>query len=181
VSAKIKVLGALGRVDRLQDVTRMLYYLTGMATERSAVLAYNLLHDGVRELDEPAVCDTIVAPIRRQEPGHYAFYKLSAQGLSAQLQPWQRWLVRRLRTLSFAPVGVNNDEQRADFGDLLLTLGISDDVDSFVETIARVERELLWARDSGMRVPPYILAEFRAAVDAAEARRLASPGAPAAR
>lgn len=173
VSAKIKVLGALGRIDRLQDVTRMLYYLTGMATERSAVLAYNLLHDGVRELGELAVSDTVVAPIRRQEPGHYAFYKMSAQGLAAQLAPWQRWLVRRLRTVSFAPVGVNNAEQRADFGDLMLALGITHELHSFAETIARVERELLWARDAGMRVPPYVLAGFRSAVEAARARSAA--------
>ncbi|WP_232819895.1 GTP-binding protein LepA [Nocardioides allogilvus] len=170
VSAKIKVLGALGRIDKLQDVTRMLYYLTGMATERSAVLAYNLLHDGVRELGETAVSDTIVAPIRRQEPGHYAFYKMSAQGLASQLAPWQRWLVRRLRTISFSPVGVNNPEQLADFGDLMLTLGIPDDLDSFAETIARVERELLWAEEKGLRVPPYIVAGFRSAVEAAQAR-----------
>jgi len=170
VSAKIKVLGALGRIDKLQDVTRMLYYLTGMATERSAVLAYNLLHDGVREMGELAVGDTVVAPIRRQEPGHYAFYKMSAQGLAAQLAPWQRWLVRRLRTISFAPVGVNNHEQRADFGDLMLTLGITHELHTFAETIARVERDLLWAREAGMRVPPYVLAGFRSAVEAARAR-----------
>jgi hypothetical protein len=173
VSAKIRMLGALGRVDKLQDVTRMLYYLTGMATERSAVLAYNLLYDGVHELGETAITDTIIAPIRRQEPGHYAFYKLSAQGLSEQLAPWQRWLVRRLRTISFAPVGVNNDEQRADFGDLMLALGITDDVQNFAETIARVERELLWARDAGMVVPPYVVAAFRSAAEAADARRRA--------
>ena len=155
---------------KLQDVTRMLYYLTGMATERSAVSAYNLLHDGVRELGETAITDTIIAPIRRQEPGHYAFYKMSSQGLAAQLAPWQRWLVRRLRTLSFAPVGVNNDEQRADFGEVMLTLGISDDLETFAETIARVERDLLWARDKGMRVPPYVVAGFRSAVEAAQAR-----------
>lgn len=72
VGAKLKVLGALGLIDKLQDVSRMLYYLTGMATERSAVLACNLLHDGVRELGETAVADAVIAPIRRQEPGHYA-------------------------------------------------------------------------------------------------------------
>lgn len=174
VGAKIKVLGALGRIDKLQDVTRMLYYLTGMATERSAVLAYNLLHDGVQELGETAVADTIIAPIRRQEPGHYAFYKMSSQGLAAQLAPWQRWLVRRLRTVSFAPVGVNNDEQRADFGEVMATLGINEDLHNFAETIARVERDLLWAREQGMRVPPYIVAGFTSAVEAARARSLAS-------
>lgn len=171
VGAKIKVLGALGRIDALQDVSRMLYYLTGMATERSAVLAYNLLHDGVTELGETAVAATVVAPIRRQEPGHYAFYKMSSQGLAPQLAGWQRWLVRRLRTLSFAPVGVNDDEQRADFGEVMMTLGIDRDLESFAETIARVERDLLWAREAGMKVPPYVVAGFRSAVEAAQERR----------
>src|SRR5690606_39475055 len=47
-------------LDAFQDVVRMLYYLTGMATERSAVLAYNLLHDGVAELGEDAVAQTVI-------------------------------------------------------------------------------------------------------------------------
>lgn len=173
VSAKLRILGVLGHLDRVQDVTRMLYYLTGMATERSAVLAYNLLHDGVAEMGESAVAETIVAPIRRQEPGHYAFYKMSAIGLAGQLAPWQRWLVRRLRQLSFAPVGANDDAQRADFGDVMEALGITDDLEDFTETIARVERDLLWAQADGMRVPPYVLAAFRDAVERAAARTAA--------
>ncbi|WP_107766231.1 GTP-binding protein LepA [Nocardioides terrigena] len=173
VSAKLRVLGVLGHLDRVQDVTRMLYYLTGMATERSAVLAYNLLHDGVVEMGETAVAETVVAPIRRQEPGHYAFYKMSAIGLAEQLAPWQRWLVRRLRQLSFAPVGANDATQRADFGDVMETLGITDDLEDFTETIARVERELLWAQADGMRVPPYVLAAFRDAAALAAERRTA--------
>ncbi|KRF01010.1 GTP-binding protein LepA [Nocardioides sp. Soil777] len=173
VSAKLRVLGVLGHLDRVQDVTRMLYYLTGMATERSAVLAYNLLHDGVVEMGETAVAETVVAPIRRQEPGHYAFYKMSAIGLAEQLAPWQRWLVRRLRQLSFAPVGANDAAQRADFGDVMETLGISDDLEDFTETIARVERDLLWAQADGMRVPPYVLAAFRDAAELAAQRRSA--------
>ena len=55
--------------------------------------------------------------------------------------------------------------QRADFGDVMETLGITDDVEDFTETIARVERELLWAQADGMRVPPYVLAAFRDAVE----------------
>ncbi len=167
LGTKLKVLGALGRLDAVQDVSRMLYYLTGMATERSAVLAYNLLHDGVAELGERAVAETIIAPIRRQEPGHYAFYQLSARGLWSQLAPWQRWLVRHLRRLSFAPVGANNDDQLADFGALMATLGIGADSD-FSAQIARVEMELLWARGQGMTVPDYVARAFR------EARELAA-------
>lgn len=170
VSAKLKVLGALAHLGAVQDVVRMLYYLTGMATERSAVLAYNLLHDGVLELGEDAVAHTVIAPIRRQEPGHYAFYQLSARGLWTELATWQKWLVRQLRRRSFGPVGTNNAEQRADFGDIMTTLGIADDSDRFATQVARVEQELLWARAGGLPVPPYVSAAFRDAVALARAR-----------
>lgn len=170
VSLKLRVLGALAHLEPVQDVVRMLYYLTGQATERSAVLAYNLLHDGLSELGEHAVAGSVVGQIKRQEPGHHAFYALSARGLAAQLAPWQRWLVRRLRALSFAPVGVNDATQLADFGDVMATLGIADRVDSFAEQVARLERELLWAHADGMRVPPYVLRAFADATEAAAAR-----------
>ncbi len=170
VGTKLKVLGALAHLSPVQDVVRMLYYLTGMATERSAVLAYNLLHDGLHELGETAAAESVIAPIRRQEPGHYAFYKISAQGLAEQITPWQRWLVRTLRRHTFAPVGANNDPQRADFGDVMTTLGIDEDLESFTVSISRVERELLWAQQAGMPVPDYVTAAFRDAVDLARNR-----------
>jgi len=173
LGVKMRILGALAHLDAFQDVCRMLYYLTGMATERSAVLAYNLLHDGVVEMGESAVAQTIVAPIRRQEPGHYAFYQLSARGLWSQLAGWQRWMVRRMRSFSFAPVGANNATQKADFGDMLATLRIDQDVDSFAAQISRVERELLWAHKRGLKVPAYVAAAFRDAVELAEVRRAA--------
>jgi hypothetical protein len=173
IGAKMRILGALAHLDPFQDVCRMLYYLTGMATERSAVLAYNLLHDGVVAMGETAVAQTVLAPIRRQEPGHYAFYQLSARGLWSQLAAWQKWMVRRMRSFSFAPVGANNAAQRADFGDMLATLGIDRDVDNFAGQISRVERELLWAHHRGLTVPPYVAKAFRDAVELAEVRRAA--------
>jgi hypothetical protein len=174
VGVKMRILGALAHLDAFQDVCRMLYYLTGMATERSAVLAYNLLHDGVAEMGEHAVAQTVIAPIRRQEPGHYAFYQLSARGLWAELAGWQRWLVRRMRSLSFAPVGANNARQLADFGRLMDTLGIDRHPDDFAGQIARVERELLWAHRRGLKVPPYVARAFRDAVEAAEVAEVRS-------
>lgn len=170
VSAKIRILGALSHLGPIQDVVRMLYYLTGMSTERSAVLAYNLLHTGLEDLGETALTTTIVGPIRRQEPGHYAFYKMSARGLAEQLSGWQRWVVRTLRRISFAPVGANNEHQKADFGDLMRTLGIDRDLGAFARQISRVERELLWVRDQGMKVPDYVVAAFREAVELAHNR-----------
>ncbi|TIC82738.1 GTP-binding protein LepA [Nocardioides sp. GY 10127] len=169
VGFKLRLLGMLSHVPAVQDVSRMLYYLTGMATERSAVLAYNLLHDGLVDMGEQAIAETVIVPIKRQEPGHYAFYQLSARALWEQLAAWQKWLVRTLRSFSFSPVGVNNPEQLADFGDVMTTLGIADDT-QFVAQVARVETELLWAREHGLPVPDYVLSAFRGAVDAARAR-----------
>lgn len=173
LGVKMKILGALAHLDAFQDVCRMLYYLTGMATERSAVLAYNLLHDGVVEMGETAIAQTVITPIKRQEPGHYAFYQLSARGLWSQLAAWQKWMVRRMRSLSFAPVGANNAQQTADFGDMLATLRIDQDVENFAGQISRVERELLWAHHRGLQVPPYVARAFRDAVELARVRRAA--------
>jgi hypothetical protein len=169
VSPKLRLLGALAHLPALQDVSRMLYYLTGMSTERSAVLAYNLLHDGTVAMGEHAVARTVIGPIKRQEPGHFVFYQLSARGLWAELATWQRCLVRRMRSLSFGPVGANDDEQRADFGEVMTSLGIGEDA-AFAASTVRVERELLWAHDQGMTVPPYVLRAFRRATELARAR-----------
>ncbi len=177
LGTKLKVLGALAHLNAFQDVCRMLYYLTGMATERSAVLAYNFFHDGIMEMGELGVAKTVVGPIRRQEPGHYAFYQLSARALWGELAIWQRWMVRLMRRLSFAPVGANNEQQKADFGDVMATLGITDRFDDFAEQITRVERELLWARSRGLKIPDYVAAAFREAVDLAHARNLGQESA----
>jgi hypothetical protein len=94
--------------------------------------------------------------------------------LAAQLTGWQKWLVRHLRRISFAPVGANNQEQRADFGDLITALGIDRNIESFAIQISRVGRDLLWVRDRGMRVPDYVLKAFHDAVELARARAAAN-------
>jgi len=170
IGIKLQILGMLAHLAPVQDVCRMLYYLTGMATERSAVLAYNLLHRGMLDLGESAVAHTVIGQIKRQEPGHYAFYQLSARGLWDELASWQRWLVRLMRRVSFAPVGANNASQLADFGDVLASLGIAEDPETFAGQISRVERELLWARHRGLTVPDYITRAFHEAVELARER-----------
>ena len=167
---KIRILGALGHLGAFQDVSRMLYYLTGMATERSAVLAYNLLHDGLVEMGEQAIAQTAIGQIKRQEPGHYAFYQMSARSHWERLGGWQQWLVRRMRAISFAPVGVYDPGQAADFGEVMQALGITGELDEFTAQVARVEQELLFARDQGLSVPGYVTAAFRDAVALAAGR-----------
>jgi hypothetical protein len=170
IGIKLKILGAMAHLPPFQDVCRMLYYLTGMSTERSAVLAYNLLHAGTQDMGETAIAETVIGQIKRQEPGHFAFYQLSARGLWSELSSWQRWMVRLMRRVSFAPVGANNAQQKADFGDVLATLGIAEDTDGFAGQISRVEQELLWARQRGLKVPDYISRAFREAVELARDR-----------
>ncbi|WP_433160479.1 GTP-binding protein LepA [Kribbella sp. CA-247076] len=171
VSFKLKFLGALGRARGIQDVSRMLYYLTGLATERSAVLAYNKLHAGLIELGERAIAATVVGPIKRQEPGHFAYYQMAARELWAQLGGWQRWVVRTLRKRTFGPVGVDNDRQRVEFGEVMTALEMSTgdeaDLQHYARQIGRVEHELLWAHRQGLRVPDYIFKALRRAAEAA--------------
>jgi hypothetical protein len=171
VSFKLKLLGKLGRVGAVQDMSRMLYYLTGLATERSAVLAYNKLHAGLVELGERAVAATVVAPIRRQEPGHFAYYQFAARDLWPQLASWQRWLVRTLRRKTFGPVGVDTKQQKVEFGHVMKALAINTgdeaDLRHYATQVGRVEHELLWAHRKGLRVPDYVFKALRSAAEAA--------------
>jgi hypothetical protein len=175
VAFSYRLLGSLGRWSAVQDVSRMLYYLTGVATEQSAILAYNKLHQGLLELGERAVATTIVAPIRRQEPGHFAYYKIAAQGLWAELAPWQKWLVRTLRRHTFEPVGAYTKKQWAEFGAVMHHLGISAEGGSglirYAQQIGRVELELLWAQKQGLRVPAYVVDSLKSAAKLAAADR----------
>ena len=169
IPLKIRVLGGIAHVPAVQDVVRMLYYLTGMTTERSALLAYQHLYDGLSEMGESAMAETIVAPIRRQEPGHFAYYQRSARGLWDQLSPWQQWLTRRLRAASFAPVGANSPEQLAQVGEMMQAFGIAEDVQvaDFAGTVARLEAELV-GQAGGLGAPVYVVDAFRRCLAAAK-------------
>nr|WP_284289185.1 hypothetical protein [Angustibacter aerolatus] len=105
IGLNIRVLGALAHLRPIQEVARLMYYLTGAATERSAVLAYNRLSAGLERLGEKALARTAIAPIKRQEPGHFAFYRMSATAMLQQrvLAPWQLRLVRTMRKHAFQP------------------------------------------------------------------------------
>lgn len=166
VSFKIKIMGALAHFSSIQDIARLLYYLTGASTERQAVLAYNVLHDGLTSMDETAIAETIIAPIRRQEPGHFAFYRMSAAELAPQLKPWQLYLARVLREKTYNLVGTNGqDRYRAQMGGVVTALGFDTDLDKYAREVGRLEARLLWAHKQGMDFPPYVLAALRESID----------------
>jgi hypothetical protein len=166
VNARIRLVGLLSHLPGMSDVIRLLYYLTGAATERSAVVAYSRLVDGLRTMGEDAIAETVITPIKRQEPGHFAFYRMSAEVLvhEERLSDWQLHLARILRRRSFKPVGVNNRQQQAAFGAVARSLAIDRDLPEIAQQISLVERELLWAHHQGLNVPTYILTAFQEAI-----------------
>ncbi|MCW2811452.1 MAG: hypothetical protein JWP61_1910 [Friedmanniella sp.] len=168
VSFKIKILGTLATLKPIQDVAKLLYFLTGASTERQAVLAYNQINVGLKDLGETAISETIIHPIKQQEPGHFAFYQMSATAMIQDrvLKPWQLMLARVLREKSYGLVGTNAmDSYKADMGGVAVDLGIDADLEGYAREIGRVETRLLWAERQGMEFPPYILKALRESVE----------------
>ena len=174
VPAQVRVLGALAHLPVVHEIIRLLYYLTGAATEKSAMMAYQAISDGLGEMGETAIKTTVVDAIKVQEPGHFAFYRMSAQEMIQQqvLAPWQLHLARFIRSKTFGVVGAKTPEERAGFGGVLVNLGLEADIERSVRDIVRVETHLLHAQQDGMEVPRYALAAFRDAVDLYRERRL---------
>jgi len=168
VSFGIKILGALATLKPVQDIARLLYFLTGASTERQAVLTYNQFNDALKELGETAISETIITPIKQQEPGHFAFYQMSATAMVQDkvLKPWQLFVARVLRERSYHLVGTNSMKQyTADVGGVMVDLGFDADLQGYSREVGRVETRLLWAHKQGMDFPPYILKALRESVD----------------
>ena len=127
----------------------------------------------MQELGETAISETIITPIKQQEPGHFAFYQMSATAMIQDkvLKPWQLFLTRVMREKSYHMVGTNRMKRyQADMGRVMADLGLDDDLEGYAREVGRVENRLLWAHRQGMDVPPYVLKAFHRAVELARAR-----------
>ena len=168
MSFGIKILGALAHLRPIQDIAKLMYFLTGASTERQAVLAYNKINKGMQELGETAISETIITPIKQQEPGHFAFYQMSATAMIQDkvLKPWQLFVARVLREKTYNLVGTNAMAgYKADMGGVAVDLGIDTDLAGYAREIGRVESRLLWAHRQGMEIPPYILKALKESVE----------------
>jgi hypothetical protein len=168
LSFGIKILGALAHLKPIQDIAKLMYFLTGASTERQAVLAYNKINQGIQELGETAISETIITPIKQQEPGHFAFYHMSAAAMIQDkvLKPWQLFLTRVMRERSYHLVGTNRMKRyQADLGEVMTDLGLDDNLEGYAREVGRVESRLLWAHKQGMDFPPYILKALKESVD----------------
>jgi hypothetical protein len=174
VSFKIRIMGALANLKPVQEIAKFLYFLTGASTERQAVLAYNQINTGMKQMGEDAITETILTPIKQQEPGHFAFYQMSATAMIQDrvLRPWQLFLARVLRERSYHLVGTNARQSfKADMGRVMVDLGFDQDLKAYAREVGRVEQRLLWARRQGLEFPTYILKALRESVDLYEERR----------
>jgi len=168
VSFGIKILGALAHLKPIQDIAKLMYFLTGASTERQAVIAYNKINRGMQRLGETAISETIITPIKQQEPGHFAFYQMSATAMIQDkvLKPWQLFLTRVMREKSYNLVGTNKMKQyKANMGGVMADLGLDDDLEGYAREVGRVENRLLWAHKQGMEFPPYILKALKESVE----------------
>ena len=168
VSFGIKILGALAHLKPIQDIAKLMYFLTGASTERQAVIAYNKINRGMQRLGETAISETIITPIKQQEPGHFAFYQMSATAMIQDkvLKPWQLFLTRVVREKSYHLVGTNKMKQyKADMGGVMADLGLDNDLEGYAREVGRVENRLLWAHKHGMEFPPYILKALKESVE----------------
>lgn len=168
VGTPVRALGVLAHLKPIQDVARTVYYFTGASTERQAVLAYSALIERLEVMGEEALVKTVIHPIKRQEPGHFAFYQMSATKIVAELKPWQLHLARQLRSRTYELVGTHRDPQhKAEMGVVADALGF-DEPAEYAREIGRLEARLLWANAGGLEYPPYVL---RAITESAELAR----------
>lgn len=168
IPMRMKFLGALAHLPAVQEISRLLYYLTGAATERQAVVAYSRFTDQLNELGEKAISQTIIGQIKRQEPGHFAFYQMSATQMiqDGVLAPWQLYVARVLREEGFALVGTNYEKQfEANLGGVLVGLELDTELERYAKDVGRLEAKLLWANKNGMEFPPYFLEAMRQSVE----------------
>ena len=168
IPLRMKLLGALSHWEPIQQISRLLYYLTGAATERQAVLAYSKLSEALVEMGETPTAETVIQPIRRQEPGHFAFYQMSAAQMiqDMELAPWQLFVARLLRTTNFTLVGVDYVKKyQRHMGGVLVGLGMDQELEIYAREMGRVEAQLLWAHRKGMKFPPYFLKALRESVE----------------
>lgn len=179
IQPSMKILGAMSHLPAIHEVTRLLYYLTGASTERQAVLAYNTLVRGLDRIGEPAIGKTLITKIKQQEPGHFAFYQMSATSMIQHgvLKPWQLFLAQTLRRMSFTLVGVDGEKKfRRDMGGVMVALGIDHDLAGYAKEIGRLEARLLWANRNGMEFPPYVLRELRESLEMYREKGLGTTG-----
>ena len=170
VSLPLRVTGRLSVIPGVSDVLLMLYNSMGAMHERLTAVGYDKLRDRLLDIGERGFAVTGVAPIRKQESGHYAFYRNSALALQGRLSSWQLALARIVRVHTYQPIGVRTSltagADKAVFGGTAMALTGSPDMSDIAVPVQRVAQELLVREGQGLRLPPFVAKALRQCVDA---------------
>lgn len=168
-----KLAGALGKVSTgLHEVVEMVWLGRGAMHEQLTLSGYHRLGERLIDIGETALYHTAIKPIKPQEGGHSDFYSTAGGMLSARLRPWQKRAVKAISLKTYAPVGVHNFSQSADFGHIAEILADGKDkIANFVDPIQRVAQNLLAL--GGEVLPPFVYKSIMECVEAEE-ERLAS-------
>jgi hypothetical protein len=174
VSLPLRVTGRLSAIPGVSNVLLMLYHSMGAMHERLTAVGYDKLRDRLLEIGEHGFAHTAVTPIRKQESGHYAFYRNSALALRGRMAAWQLALARIIRIRTYEPIGVRTSltagADRATFGRTAVALlGGSRDMSDISVPVQRVAQDLLVGEKQGLRLPPFVAKALRRTVDAAYA------------
>lgn len=165
ISRSLQIAGRLSHLPGMHDVLLHTYLSSGAMHERLTALGYELLKQRLQDLGETALVETAIVPIKIQESGHFAYYVAASRDVRDRLAPWQLYLSRLIKTKAYAPVGAGNDEQKADFGGIAITLLDGQEIDRFADPVQRVAQELLVAKDSGLILPKFVLKGLQESIE----------------
>ncbi len=171
VSPTLKVAGRLAFIPGVGDVLLFLYLTMGAMHERLTAIGYDRLRDRFLEIGETGFATTGVQAIRKQESGHYAYYRNAAFEVRSRLAGWQLHIARAVRIATYQPIGVRTrltgGARPADFGLAAVQLTGSPEIDDVAVPVQRVAQELLVRESQGARLPLFVQRALREAVAAA--------------
>lgn len=144
-----RIAGTLARIsDRAYDIVSMTYHTIGSLNERLAMGAYRRMAEIAVEIDEPGLAEHLLRPTAKDEAFHLGYYRTYAQQLRARMAPWQIAAVRALICRTYIPVGAGGKDDRAPFGEVVLSLEDDPDNPTIADTVHDIAQDLL-ARDRG--------------------------------
>ena len=133
-------------------------------------------------MGETAIAETIIHPIKQQEPGHFAFYKMSAEKMvqDEELKPWQVQVARLLRSKSFTMVGVDYVKYyQQEFGGVMAELGIDAEIEIYAARDRAPRGEAAVGQREGHGLPALLpQGAARVGRDVSRQQELRGPRAP---
>lgn len=137
------VLGMLGSVsERFDKALTIATVGTAVTHEYTTLNGYKKLRDRSRELGAAGFAEAI-NQIIPQEASHYGLYRTWLKHELSEAKSWERWLGKKMLSMSWQPVGAKRAIHRADFGSVALNIFGEDGLNRQVESLQHTADKLL--------------------------------------